>query len=87
MNKETVTVGELIDSLKEFDRNAPVQIMVHQANQRYPVAYVNPSTCNYANIGDENRYAQRIDGHHVRIEIMLPNDDKTMMITQIRKIK
>jgi len=84
---EKVTVQQMIDSLMRFPMDAPVEIAIYQCNQRFAVAQVDPSEVRYANVGGEKHFAQMVDGKHVRIEATLPHDDKTFMMTQIRKSK
>lgn len=37
---DTITVGELIDALSKFDRDAPVEIPVSQYNKSYAIGYL-----------------------------------------------
>jgi len=83
-NTNKVTVKMLMDSLKDFPEDAPVEISITQANKRYPVAYVIPS-CN-VHASDE-QYASMRDGKTVRISAHLPWDANSMMITSVRKMK
>lgn len=69
------------------NENSPVEIAIEQFNKLNPVAYVTPQKCNYGMVNDENCYAQRINGHTVRIEVELPHDKDSMMIVQTRKTK
>ncbi len=89
MEKSTVTVQQMIDSLKRFNPDDPLEIAIRQYNKRYAVAHVPPSEVSYANVGGEKHYAQKIDGRHVRIEIQLPTDyeNKTFMYTATKKMR
>ena len=76
------TVKQLIESLKRFDENMPVEIAISQANKRFPIAYVEPMRSTFL----ENEYfAVSRNGKDVRIEVMLPSNEESMMITSIRK--
>lgn len=77
------TVQQLVDSLLKFDPNAPVEIAISQYTGRFPVAYVAPRE-SYMVPG---MFADMRDGQHVRIHVILPHDDKSVMITQTRRKK
>lgn len=73
------TVGDLIDSLKQFDPKLPVEIAINQYNKVYPVAYVHPR---------DNGYGSLASGRNpdvVRIDVRLPEDEKSYMATRTRK--
>lgn len=58
--QDTMTVGELIDALSKFDRDAPIEIPVKQYNKYYPIGY----------LGLESVYPDPFNG--VRIDVSLP---------------
>lgn len=78
------TVRQMIESLKQFDENAPIEIAITQCNRRYPVAYIEPAKFIWAG---SNSFATMRDGVHVRIEARLIEDENTFMVTSVRKKK
>ena len=77
--KKQITVGEVIESLKQFDPNAPFEIAVSQMNKTHPVAYCKPLKSVWEG------FASMRNGQTVRMEIMLPHDEKTYMFVSTKK--
>ncbi len=67
---QTITVGELIEKLQQFDPNAGVEIMMRQYNKSYPIGY----------FGVEDAIAGPFQ--NVRLESSLPNNMRTMVLKQ-----
>lgn len=86
-NMSKVTVQDLIDSLKRYPMDATVEIAVTQYNKSHPVAYVEPHKHVFGVDFDKQMYATMKNGEHVRIEIRLPCDGDSYMVTKIIKKK
>lgn len=75
-----MTVQRLINKLQNVeDKSKNVEVAVRTYTQRYPVAYCEIYENNYPHLQEVSS--------DVRIEIHLPSDNKTYMLTSIRKIK
>lgn len=79
---KTVTVKQLIESLRKYDENAPIQIAITQYNKTYPVAYLTPDESAMV----DGLYATMKNGECVRITVSLPSDNESFMFTGNRKI-
>jgi hypothetical protein len=76
-----LTVQMLIDSLSQYPMDAPVEISVRQYNKVFPIAYCIPNASPICN----NAYVTMKDNINVRLDITLPCDDDTFMVTSTRK--
>ena len=80
---KNITVGMLIKSLQEFDENDPVEVAVTQYNKYNPVAYCKIEKSVFSST---ELYCTKRNGRDVRIEIQLPVNEDSMMVTMVRKI-
>lgn len=78
-----VTVRQLIESLQQYDLDAPVEIAVYQYNKIHPVVYASPVESYMV----KGSFATMRNGQDVRIDISLPYDDESFMFTGIKKTK
>lgn len=81
---KSVTVAQMVESLLLLDQSLPLEINVMQVNKRYAVARLSPD--GFGRVLMSDTYAICRNGVNAVIEITLPSDEKSYMITSTRKI-
>jgi hypothetical protein len=78
-----MTVAELIKQLEATEQNAEVEIVIHQHNKIYPIAYVPVAPTSYPVVNGPHKGANN-ETLYVRINVALPDNIKTREIKEVK---
>jgi hypothetical protein len=69
-------VHELISQLQRRDPNAEIELVIHQYNKRYPVAYIPIDDVDYP-VTESPAYRGSDTPRNIRISVSLPKNMRT----------